>query len=162
EGYHAFRGQERLASIDLHFTSSSVHCTLILERDLERGEVAQLIERIDEDLVLSADTPRDDLLVNVFRGTEVGFFTDTFHAGEAERVAGWGAGEDDGGSDGADDEGWGRRGASRGGLHPRGAGGRPTGAAASVARRGAHETRAEERDDGQREECDRVRRMALS
>jgi len=94
EGYHAFRGQDRLASIDLHFTSTTVHCTLILEHDLGRGEIAQLIERIDEDLVLSADTPRDDLLVNVFRGTEVGFFTDTFHADEDELVAGVGDDQD--------------------------------------------------------------------
>jgi hypothetical protein len=87
EGYHLFRGQTRLGTVDLHFTSTTVHCTLILEQDLERDAVAKLIERIDEDLVLSADTPRDDFLVSVYRGTEIGFFTDTFHADEDELVA---------------------------------------------------------------------------
>jgi hypothetical protein len=87
EGYHIFRGETRLGACDLHFTSTTVHCTLILEQDLERPEIAQLIERLDEDLVLSADTPRDDLLVNVFRGSEIGFFTDTFRADEDELVA---------------------------------------------------------------------------
>jgi hypothetical protein len=87
EGYHAFRGELRLATVDLHFTSTTVHCTLILEQELDRSLLARLIERIDEDLVLSADTPRDDLLISVYRGSEVGFFTDTFHADEDELVA---------------------------------------------------------------------------
>jgi nicotinamide riboside kinase len=97
EGYHVFRGENRLATVDLHFTSTTVHCTLILEQDLDRPAIARLIERIDEDLVLSADTPRDDLLVNVYRGSEVGFFTDTFHADEDELVAQLGdeAGDDE-------------------------------------------------------------------
>lgn len=96
EGYHVFRGETRLATVDLHFTSTTVHCTLILEQDLDRSAIARLIERIDEDLVLSADTPRDDLLVNVYRGSEVGFFTDTFHADEDELVAQLGdEGDDD-------------------------------------------------------------------
>jgi hypothetical protein len=87
EGYHVFEGETRLATVDLHFTSTSVHCTLIVERDLDRAALARLIEQIDEDLVLSADTPRDDLLVNVYRGSEIGFFTDTFHPDEDELVA---------------------------------------------------------------------------
>ncbi len=100
EGYHIFRGEIRLATVDLHFTSTTVHCTLIVEQDLDRDALARLIERIDEDLVLSADTPRDDLLVNVYRGSEIGFFTDSFHADENELVAELG-GEDE---DDEDDE----------------------------------------------------------
>jgi hypothetical protein len=103
EGYHIFSGQVRLATVDLHFTSTTVHCTLIVEQDLSRDALARLIERIDEDLVLSADTPRDDLLVNVYRGSEIGFFTDSFHADEDELVAELGGDEEDedeGGEDG--------------------------------------------------------------
>ena len=44
---------------------------------MERDALAQLIERMDEDLVLSADTPRDDFLVSVYTGKEIGFFDDT-------------------------------------------------------------------------------------
>ena len=49
----------RLGTVDIHFTSTAVHGTLILERDLEEIELTKLIEQIDEDLVLSADMPRD-------------------------------------------------------------------------------------------------------
>ena len=88
EGYHVMRGGERIATADLHFTLADVRCTLILEKPMEREQIARLIERIDEDLVLSADVPREDLLVNVYQGTEVGFFSDEFHADQDELVSG--------------------------------------------------------------------------
>lgn len=88
EGYHVMLGTERIATADLHFTSADVRCTLVMERTLEREEIAHIIERIDEDLVLSADTPREDFLVTVFQGTEFGFFSDEFHADQDELVAG--------------------------------------------------------------------------
>jgi hypothetical protein len=80
EGYHLMHGNKRLGMVDLHFTSTMVHCTLIIEEDLSKADLARLIEQIDEDLVLSADTPRDDFLVTVYQGKELGFFTDTYRA----------------------------------------------------------------------------------
>jgi hypothetical protein len=87
EGYHVMREGERIATVDLHFTLADVRCTLILEKPMAREEIARLIERIDEDLVLSADVPREDLLVNVYQGSEVGFFSDEFHADQDELVS---------------------------------------------------------------------------
>ncbi len=87
EGYYLVRGQTRIGMVDLHFTSTTVHGTLIIEQEMERDALAQLIERIDEDLVLSADTPRDDFLVSVYSGKEVGFFNDTFRADQEDLVA---------------------------------------------------------------------------
>lgn len=80
EGYHLMRGRTRLGTVDLHFTSTTVHCTLIVEQELSKEELARLIEQIDEDLVLSADTPRDDFVVSAYLGKELGFFSDNFHA----------------------------------------------------------------------------------
>jgi hypothetical protein len=88
EGYHMMLGTTRVGTVDLHFTSTTVHCTLVLERDLERNDLAKLIEQIDEDLVLSADTPRDDFLVSVYRGHETGFFNDSFRADQDELALG--------------------------------------------------------------------------
>lgn len=80
EGYHLMRGKTRVGTVDLHFTSTTVHCTLIVEQELTKTELARLIEQIDEDLVLSADTPRDDFVVSAYQGTELGFFSDAYHA----------------------------------------------------------------------------------
>jgi hypothetical protein len=84
EGYYLVLDTTRIGSLDLHFTSTTVHCTLVLERELPSSDLAKLIEQIDEDLVLSADTPRDDFLVSVYVGKEVGFFNDDFRADHEE------------------------------------------------------------------------------
>ncbi len=101
EGYHVMLGTERIATVDLHFTTTDVRCTLVMEKTMEREEIAHVIERIDEDLVLSADVPREDFLVTVFQGTEFGFFSDEFHADQDEIVIGEDEDEED---DFADDE----------------------------------------------------------
>ena len=74
----------RLGTVDIHFTSTAVHGTLILERELEEIELTKLIEQIDEDLVLSADMPRDDFLVSVYVGRDVGFYSDKYFAEETD------------------------------------------------------------------------------
>lgn len=88
EGYYVMRGKTRIGMIDLHFNTATVHGTLVVEDELERDELGKLIEQIDEDLVLSADTPRDDFLISVYQGKEIGFFNDTFRVDDEELVAG--------------------------------------------------------------------------
>ena len=73
----------RLGTVDIHFTSTAVHGTLILERELEETDLTKLIEQIDEDLVLSADMPREDFLVSVYVGKDVGFYSDEYFAEES-------------------------------------------------------------------------------
>jgi hypothetical protein len=92
EGYYIMQGSNlqsnnRLGTVDIHFTSTAVHGTLILERELEETDLTKLIEQIDEDLVLSADMPRDDFLVSVFVGKDVGFYSDEYFAEENNEVS---------------------------------------------------------------------------
>ncbi|GCE20619.1 hypothetical protein KDK_44190 [Dictyobacter kobayashii] len=87
EGYYIMQGNNlqsnnRLGTVDIHFTTTAVHGTLILERELEEADLTKLIEQIDEDLVLSADMPRDDFLVSVYVGKDVGFYSDEYFAEE--------------------------------------------------------------------------------
>ena len=98
ESYYIMQGSSlqsnnRLGTVDIHFTTTAVHGTLILERELEEADLTKLIEQIDEDLVLSADMPREDFLVSVYIGKDVGFYSDEYFAEEDE--AGLGFGEDD-------------------------------------------------------------------
>jgi hypothetical protein len=92
EGYYIMQGNNlqsnnRLGTVDIHFTTSAVHGTLILERELEETDLTKLIEQIDEDLVLSADMPREDFLVSVYVGKDVGFYSDEYFAEESESSA---------------------------------------------------------------------------
>src|SRR5437667_4212468 len=94
ESYYIMQGvgmqtNNRLGRVDIHFTSTAVHGTLILERELEEVELTKLIEQIDEDLVLSADMPRDDFLVSVSVGKDVGFYSDEYFAEENDSSVGF-------------------------------------------------------------------------
>src|SRR6202790_1577656 len=91
EGYYIMQGNSlqsnnRLGTVDIHFTTAAVHGTLILERELEEADLTKLIEQIDEDLVLSADMPRDDFLVSVYVGRDVGFYSDEYFTEEGGSV----------------------------------------------------------------------------
>src|SRR5579864_1259442 len=94
ESYYIMQGtslqsNNRLGTVDIHFTSTNVHGTLILERELEEVDLTKLIEQIDEDLVLSADMPRDDFLVSVYVGRDVGFYSDDTFAEESDTSGGF-------------------------------------------------------------------------
>lgn len=94
ESYYIMQGNtlqsnSRLGTVDIHFTTTTVHGTLILERELEETDLSKLIEQIDEDLVLSADMPRDDFLVSVYIGKDVGFYSDEYFAEDTETDLGF-------------------------------------------------------------------------
>ncbi|MCA1648525.1 MAG: hypothetical protein LC797_24715 [Chloroflexi bacterium] len=82
EAYLLSEGDDPFGRIDLHFGSSVVHGVLIVERDLADEELHALVQRIDDDLVWTADQSREDFLVTVYRGTESGVISD--RDGEAE------------------------------------------------------------------------------
>ena len=76
EAYLLSEGDAPFGRIDLHFGSSVVHGVLIVERDLADHDLHGLVQRIDDDLVWTADQPREDFLVTVYRGTESGVISD--------------------------------------------------------------------------------------
>ena len=62
--------------VDLHFGTSVVHGVLIVERELGDEDLHALVQRIDDDLVWTADQPRDDFLFTVYQGSERGVISD--------------------------------------------------------------------------------------
>jgi hypothetical protein len=70
-------GESPFGRVDLHFGTSVVHAVLIVERDLNDEDLHGLVQRIDDDLVWTADRPREDFLVTVYRGTERGVISDS-------------------------------------------------------------------------------------
>lgn len=78
EVYEVRSGEQRIGRIDLHYASQEVYGTLILEREMEEDELLELIENLDDDLVLSSEMPRQDFLVSVYQGRDVGLYNDDF------------------------------------------------------------------------------------
>ena len=72
EAYLLSEGDSPFGRVDLHFGSSVVHAVLIVERDLDDEDLRGLVQRIDDDLVWTADQPREDFLITVYRGSETG------------------------------------------------------------------------------------------
>ena len=60
----------------MHFTSSVTHATLNVHRTLSDDAILELVEEIDAHIVSSADPYREDFVVTVWRGEEVGVFGD--------------------------------------------------------------------------------------
>lgn len=83
EAYLLSDGEQPVGRVDLHFTTSVVYGMLVLEHESPESDVLDLIERIDEDLVWTADVPRDDFVVTVYQGKEIGVYSDP-HYGEQE------------------------------------------------------------------------------
>ena len=77
EAYLLSEGESPFGRVDLHFGTSVVHAVLIVERDLSDEDLHGLVQRIDDDLVWTADRPREDFLVTVYRGTERGVISDS-------------------------------------------------------------------------------------
>jgi hypothetical protein len=68
EAYLVIDGEEVVARVDLHYTTSVVYGVLVVERALDLEELAQLRTEIDDEIVQTADVPRDDFLLAVYRG----------------------------------------------------------------------------------------------
>ncbi len=76
EIYRIVQDGQSVGRLDLHFASEVVHGSLIVETRLVEDDILALIEQIDEDLVLSAEVEREDFVITVHRGEEVGTYSD--------------------------------------------------------------------------------------
>lgn len=81
ESYIVQADGQPFGHLDLHFGATEVSGSLILLEERSDADLLKLIEQIDEDLVVSADTPREDLLLTVFKGQEIAFYTDDLQRG---------------------------------------------------------------------------------
>jgi hypothetical protein len=99
ESYSIEDEDHSLGRVDLHFTSSVAYGTLIVHEAVADEEIEDLIGEIDEQLVMTADPYREDLVMTVWRGEEVGVFADDSMGDDDEDDD-----DDDGGYDDEDDD----------------------------------------------------------
>jgi hypothetical protein len=76
EAYLIAAGDDRVGRVDMHYTPSIVYATLCVEEKITAEGIQELIDQVDEELVMSADVARDDFIVTVYQGREVGIFSD--------------------------------------------------------------------------------------
>ena len=76
EVYLIVAGDDRVGRVDMHYTPSIVYATLCVEEKITAEGIQELIDQVDEEMVMSADVARDDFIVTVYQGREVGIFSD--------------------------------------------------------------------------------------
>jgi hypothetical protein len=76
EAYSILSDEAEVGRVDLHFTDSVVYAGLAVTAALTDEVIHELLEAIDEELVLSAGVMRDDFIVTVYQGRQVGVFSD--------------------------------------------------------------------------------------
>ena len=76
EAYSVEDDEHSLGRVDVHFTSSAAHAILAIHSAVTDEVVQELIAAIDDQIVSPADPYREDLIVTVWRGDEVGTFAD--------------------------------------------------------------------------------------
>ena len=75
EAYTIMEDEQAVGRIDLHFTPTIAHGVLNLGENVTQEEVRAIIEAVDEELVMSADSACEDFVVVVYQGREVGTFS---------------------------------------------------------------------------------------
>ena len=95
EVYTVDDGEHALGRVDLHYTGSAAHATLIVHTAIDDDQVQDLLEAIDDQIVTSADPYREDLVVTVWRGEELGVFADDETADDDEDGDGDGDGDEE-------------------------------------------------------------------
>tara|TARA_Y100000590_G_C15738051_1_gene1019276 strand:+ start:70 stop:384 length:315 start_codon:yes stop_codon:yes gene_type:complete len=75
ECYTILRGETSLGRIDLHYTDAVVHSTLSINKNITTEEIQDLVDTIDEELVNSIGVPKQELIVHVHQGVDLGLFS---------------------------------------------------------------------------------------
>lgn len=76
ESYAVDDGDHAVARADVHFTGAAAHATLVVHNSVGEDRLHDLLEALDDRIVSTADPHREDLIVTVWRGEEVGVFAD--------------------------------------------------------------------------------------
>jgi hypothetical protein len=68
---------EEIGRVDLHYSGTTAYATLCVPLDFDDEAIEELIGEIDERLVMSWEPLRDDFIVTVWAGREIGVFSET-------------------------------------------------------------------------------------
>jgi hypothetical protein len=62
---------------DVHFAGNIIHATLVVTERYTQEEIQDLIEDIDEELLDAVGLNREDLIVHIHQGREIGVFSNS-------------------------------------------------------------------------------------
>lgn len=75
ECYTIMEDEQPIGRVDLHFTPVVVHATLCVAESLTRERIQDLVEVVDDELVNSIGVSREEFIVHVHQGNDLGVFS---------------------------------------------------------------------------------------
>ncbi len=87
ECYTILEDGKPIGRLDLHFVPGMVHGTMVVSESQTQDTIQELMTMVDEDLTDAVGIERDDLVVHVHQGRDLGVFTHndaTLHEGQGE------------------------------------------------------------------------------
>ena len=75
ECYTILEDESTVGRVDIHYTDTVVHATLNVAESLTTEAIQDLIDTIDEDLMDSVGITRQEIIVHVHQGRDLGVFS---------------------------------------------------------------------------------------
>ena len=75
EVYTILDGDEPIGRLDFHMTPAVIHATLCVDEGLTQEAIQELIEYIDDEIVDVVGVSRDEFIIHVHQGRDVGVFS---------------------------------------------------------------------------------------
>ena len=75
ECYTILEEEAILGRIDIHFTRSVIHATLSIGESLTTDDIQDLIDTIDEEILDAVGIERQEIIVHVHQGKDIGVYT---------------------------------------------------------------------------------------
>ena len=74
ECYTVLEGEESVGRLDIHFADVIIHATLTVEESLTSDSIQDLIDAIDENLLDAVGILREEIIIHVHQGRELGVY----------------------------------------------------------------------------------------
>lgn len=82
EVYTILEEDQPQGRFDVHFAGNLIHATLCVSERYTKDEIQELIDDLDDEVLDSIGLARDEFIVHVHQGREVGVFSDSEYAEE--------------------------------------------------------------------------------
>ena len=75
EAYNILEDEVAIGRLDIHFSLTVVHATLCIAESLTREMIEELVQTIDEELLNAVGINREEFIVHVHQGQDIGVYT---------------------------------------------------------------------------------------
>lgn len=75
ECYTVLEDDSAVGRVDIHFTASIIHATLAVSESLTTERIQDLIDTVDEELMDSIGITRQEVIIHVHQGRDLGVFS---------------------------------------------------------------------------------------